>query len=132
MHPSRAPTLNPSPPLPAAPGMAMVAASCAALQHAAFAAVPAPRRQRGAARLHVAAQASSSGTSVSGVPDKLKPDWTGELRLAREMWVQQQASRPSHGSSLQGELPLALLQRRGPASALKRCTLPAAPVGCRP
>lgn len=61
--------------------MAMAAASNAVLQHAAFAAGPAPRRQRGAARrLQVAAQASSS-TSVSGVPDKTKPDWTGEPEM---------------------------------------------------
>ena len=62
--------------------MALAAASNAVLQHAAFAAGPAPRRQRGAARrLQVAAQASSSSTSVSGVPDKTKPDWTGEPEM---------------------------------------------------
>ena len=84
VHPFSAPTLNPSPCLTAASAMATAAASCAALQHAAFTAGPAPRRQRGAARrLQVAAQASSSSTSVSGVPDKIKPDWAGELERTR-------------------------------------------------
>ncbi|PRW56637.1 Methyltransferase type 11 [Chlorella sorokiniana] len=65
--------------------MAMAAASCAVLQHAAFAAGPAPRRQRcGARRLQVVAQASSSSsTTVSGVPEKIKPDWAGDDALSQ-------------------------------------------------
>ena len=59
------------------------ASACITLQLAAFAAGGSRWRLRRAAaarRLDVAAQASSSNSSVSGVPDKDKPDWAGGCR----------------------------------------------------